>query len=397
MPIFVAIPVMGWVARNLGVEAFGIFTLALVVVGTSSILDMGVSKAVVREIAENITDKIYICKVMSVALTLLFIISLLVLLIGWVFSDQIIGFLNASEVDEYDLRRSLILVLASIPFTILSILLLAYLEGVQEFLLLNKLKILSGFFVAIFPLLGISFEENIVGAVGGVFLGRLIGFLFILFFVKKEVELYINLDNKVIKRLLSFGAWLTISNIISVLMQYGDRFIIARILGAANVSSYSAPSEIVSKLTLFPMAIVKVAFPKMVQDKNDNLFYKKTYFVLFCCGLSMLIGGWVLGEFFLKIWLGSAFEEISVDIIFLLLIGLFFNTLAQAPYMRLQAIGRADSTAYVHILEIVPYFIALYFLIQSQGVLGVAMAWVGRMVVDYIILTIVCKSIVRGN
>lgn len=51
IPAIFAIPALGFIARSLGTELFGVFTLALAIVGYASIFDAGLTRAVTREIA----------------------------------------------------------------------------------------------------------------------------------------------------------------------------------------------------------------------------------------------------------------------------------------------------------------------------------------------------------
>nr|WP_308437819.1 oligosaccharide flippase family protein [Acinetobacter seifertii] len=51
IPTLIAIPTLGILARQLGVEKFGLFTLAFAIVGYASIFDGGITRAVIREIA----------------------------------------------------------------------------------------------------------------------------------------------------------------------------------------------------------------------------------------------------------------------------------------------------------------------------------------------------------
>lgn len=51
VPTLVAIPALGYLARSLGAERFGIFTLAMALVGYAGIFDAGMTRAVIREIA----------------------------------------------------------------------------------------------------------------------------------------------------------------------------------------------------------------------------------------------------------------------------------------------------------------------------------------------------------
>lgn len=51
VPAVITIPALGILGRVLGAETFGIFTLALAIVGYASIFDVGLSRAVIREVS----------------------------------------------------------------------------------------------------------------------------------------------------------------------------------------------------------------------------------------------------------------------------------------------------------------------------------------------------------
>ena len=51
VPAIITIPALGLLGRVLGAEMFGIFTLALAIVGYASIFDVGLTRAVIREIS----------------------------------------------------------------------------------------------------------------------------------------------------------------------------------------------------------------------------------------------------------------------------------------------------------------------------------------------------------
>ncbi|HFK3157043.1 TPA: oligosaccharide flippase family protein, partial [Citrobacter sedlakii] len=51
IPAIITVPALGILGRVLGAETFGIFTLAMAIVGYASIFDVGLSRAVIREIA----------------------------------------------------------------------------------------------------------------------------------------------------------------------------------------------------------------------------------------------------------------------------------------------------------------------------------------------------------
>ena len=97
IPTLVAIPSLGILARTLGTESFGLFTLAFAVVGYASIFDAGLTRAVIREISifrEDLQERknIISTATITVAILGLFAAILIFLSVG-----KIAGFLNVSN------------------------------------------------------------------------------------------------------------------------------------------------------------------------------------------------------------------------------------------------------------------------------------------------------------
>ena len=72
-------------------------------------------------------------------------------------------------------------------------------------------------------------------------------------------------------RLLRFGGWLTLSNIVSPLLTYLDRFLVGGMLSAAAITYYVTPYEIAGRVLVVPAALAGVLFPAM-----SRLFAEKT-------------------------------------------------------------------------------------------------------------------------
>jgi O-antigen/teichoic acid export membrane protein len=60
--------------------------------------------------------------------------------------------------------------------------------------------------------------------------------------------------------------------------------------------------------------------------------------------------------------------------------------MAQIPHAYIQASGDARSTALIHVFESALYIPALLILIQMHGILGAAIAWMLRALLDLILL-----------
>jgi len=89
--------------------------------------------------------------------------------------------------------------------------------------------------------------------------------------------------------------------------------------------------------------------------------------------------------------LGHSLGEGADGYLMPLLIGTFFNGLAQFPYLKLAAIGHSRYVSVLHTIEIVPYMFLLIFLSINYGVNGAAIAWATRCGVDFISLVLLEK------
>ena len=83
-------------------------------------------------------------------------------------------------------------------------------------------------------------------------------------------------------------------------------------------------------------------------------------------------------------WLQFAFHSsLALQV---LSCGIYVNSLAVIPYTALQAGGRADITAKLHIAELLPHLAVLIVSIHLWGINGAAFAWCLRVVVDTALL-----------
>jgi O-antigen/teichoic acid export membrane protein len=69
-----------------------------------------------------------------------------------------------------------------------------------------------------------------------------------------------------------------------------------------------------------------------------------------------------------------------------LLCGIWLNGLANIPYVMLQAQGRPDVVAKIHLAEIGPYVALLWYSLHQFGLEGAAFAYSTRVAVDAILL-----------
>ena len=284
-----------------------------------------------------------------------------------------------------------------IPPLLLSVAWFSYLEGRQKFGELNVYKTLTGVVIALVPVLAILIRPSFYGAVIGLLVARLFCAVAAYWSCKKYLSGGLVLfDAPVLRDLLRFGGWVTVSNLISPLMVYTDRFVLSNLLGANKVAYYTAPSDAVARLGIVPGALAKVIFPMMSggQDiRGGNV--RRIYWGLLLVVALMVVPLALLAGPVLDLWLGAEYREYSTNILRVLLIGFAFNAIAQIPYARLQAAGYSRATALIHMAEVLPYFALLFVLISQLGLLGAAIAWSIRVTVDYVALEMTAYRLMK--
>ncbi|EKU3684549.1 TPA: flippase [Citrobacter freundii] len=397
IPTLIAVPALGYLARVIGVEAFGIFTLAFAIVGYASIFDAGLSRAVIREISiyrDDLQEQYKIIATSGIVVLFMGCTAAILLLLS---VPHLNSFLKVSVDMRDEVRQSFILLAFIIPIYLLNQIWLAWLEGHEKFININIQRSISNSAIAGLPALCCIFQPTLKSAIIGLIFGRLISFIITCFICRKIIiSSGINFSRKTFIRLIKFGGWLTISNIISPMMVYFDRFVVSNLLGAGKVAFYTVPSEGIGRLLNIPAALARALFPKLsyAQSAEERIkLEKQSILLMSIICVPVVIICLFFSKQLMSLWMGEEFGIHSAHILQVLIVGFYFNALAQIPYSLIQAAGKAKFTAFIHLSEIIPYLIILYVLTLHYGLLGTAIAWTGRVALDALLLKIVSNKL----
>jgi O-antigen/teichoic acid export membrane protein len=198
-----------------------------------------------------------------------------------------------------------------------------------------------------------------------------------------ELRRRLAFDPAYARPLLRVGGWMTVSNIVGPFLVYLDRFLIATIIGAAAVAYYVTPFEIVTRLLMLPWAFAGVLFPLIAStfapnpERSARLFSRGmrlvflSLFPFVLCAIAFAHEG-------LSLWVGEPFAAQSDVVLRWLAIGVFMNGVVQVPFATIQAAGRADLTARIHLIELPLYVPTLWWMAHRWGIDGAAVAWMLR-------------------
>ncbi|SJZ99958.1 Na+-driven multidrug efflux pump [Oceanospirillum multiglobuliferum] len=389
----------------IGVEMFGILSIAWMVVGYFGILDMGLGRALTQRLAYNLgMDRTqYIKPLVNTAILILLLLGGLGSIIVHYFSEDLIySILNISEQYKSEVLKGTFWIIITIPIVIISTALFGVLEGQQYFgwtaIVRTPLNLLMFFS----PLFIIQWSSKLDHILLSLFLVRLFGLLSLITIVFNTLRPYPKgvYEKTELLALLHYGSWITISNIISPIMVYFDRFYIAAALSASIVAFYTTPLDFLTKMLLLPSALVGVMFTSFSNEwsskrKSAIDKYRKSILAIFLSMLPTSIIIFLYADTGLSIWLGAEFANQSYMYAQILIIGIFFNSMAMVPHALIQGAGRSDITAKFHLLELPIFILSLWFFIEHYGLMGAAIAWAIRTFIDSVLLFIYAERLIR--
>lgn len=405
----VAIP---FLMQYLGQERLGVLSLIWVIVGYFSFLDMGLGRAVTVAVAScrsdpssGRADELHIVGTASVLLlavgfAMVFFMGLGVLGLGTPVR------LSSPEFAQ-EVKLAVLWMLPSLPLLLLSSVLRGALEGTGEFWALNLLRIPTGVMLVAGPCLAALYSPHLMWACISILLVRLVHLGALVGLVARKMALrslpFVRALLRAsqlawLRRLLAFGGWVTISNIVGPVIVYVDRFVIGVVVAASAIAFYAVPFDVVSRLPILVAALCSVLLPELARlsrgiprepansDVMRSLVRRSSRLSAVVVAALVLVAC-LLTPWALRVWLGPAFEAQSTLITQILLLAFGVNAVAQIPFTALQASGRVRSVALLHIVELLPYCASLYVAVSWLGIEGAAWASLLRSVIDYLVLS----------
>ncbi len=401
--------IMPIVIRYLGVQRFGIFSLSWVVLGYFTLFDLGLSRATTKFVAEaigreereRISDFLWPTVIFQSLLGLMgaiFLILITPFLVERILNIPL-GFISEA-------KSIFQLVAFSIPVVMLSSSFRGLLEAEQRFDLINAVNMPLGIATFILPLLGVFLGFSLWGIALQLLLIKVTSLLAWLFICGRRFHIFrhrVIFKRETITRLFSFGGWITVSALIIPVFVSSERFFIGMLSTLENVTYYTAPYEITTRLWVIPGGLSGVLFPafSLLQGKNayehmNTIFRRSTkYFIIFI-GLGVVIMAFFAQDI-LRIWLGGDFAQRSTLVFQVLLISLLVSSLANIPYSLIYGVGRPDIMAKLNIIELLAFLPFVFFMVKIWGIKGAAIACIVRTSLDMIIFFLVACKLNRIN
>ena len=407
IPIIVAIYCIPILIKELGDAKFGMLTLIWAFVGYFSFFDFGIGRALTQQLAVVLAEKDFL-KVPSLIGTSLYLMMILgltgaLLIIAIIYSLSNHDFFLKNE---SDFLWSFVIMAAALPLIILSAGFRGVLEAINEFAIINWIRLPLGIFTFLAPLIVLSLGYSDLRWIClSLVFARFIACIANGYFAIKRCPYgneKLKFDQSWIKKILFNGGWITVSNLVSPAMGYLDRFIIAATVSAAAVAYYVTPQEIVLKIGVIPGALTAVIFPAFAANfissikESQKLFLNSTLLIFYVV-LPVSVFFSIFSYEFLKIWISEDFSKNAYVLFSVFSLGILINSMAHIPFTAIQASGNSKLTAIIHLIEFPVFIFLMYFMIERYGILGASICWIMRILFDTFLMYFFGCSVLKIN
>jgi O-antigen/teichoic acid export membrane protein len=294
-----------YTARYLGVEGFGVLSLALSITGIFAVFtDFGLSALTTREVSRNNSlAKKYIGNIIIIKILLAILTFVLVILVVY-----ILGY-------PQNVKTVVYLITLSIIFGSLTGIFNSIFQAFQKMeyisfnIILNAILMITGILIVIHYGLGII----ALSAVYFVSSGLILILTFIIYswkFFLPKLDLDINFWKPTLKEAFFFG----LSSIFVVIYFYIDSVMLSIMVGNSAVGFYNAASKLIFVLLFIPGVFVTSIFPIMSQhfESSKNLLkieYEKSVKYLFVIAVFIFVYGFIFADKIILIIYGTAYAS----------------------------------------------------------------------------------------
>jgi O-antigen/teichoic acid export membrane protein len=376
------------------------------VIGYLSLFDIGLGRALTIEIARDHgeSSRRHLSNSAWTLIALLFGLGCLGGVLIASNASPLVDFLRISPSLRDEAVGCLWLVAATLPLVTVSSGMRGILEGFRAFKVVSVLRAVHGTITFALPLVLLPMSRTLTSLMAGLVAGRLITCLISLALcVHRLPPQRSNRGEGIVPavRTLKLGGWITISNLVSPVLVSAYRFIIGALTSTSAVALYATPFEFATKLLILPGAFSGVLLPRFAGRHRNSSSVSQLYnsATLVLAGLLLVATGSLalLAHPTLSFWLGASLADQTYRVLQILCIGIFLNGVANIPFTLLQASGRPDLTAKLHLVELPFYLVMATILIARFGLEGAASAWVVRVAVDLVALIFLSRRLLRTS
>ena len=392
LPLLLALALTPVLVQQMGIERWGLFTLALALVGVFGVFDLGVGAALTRALATRIGagEKAGAAELAGAAITALALVSGIVAVAAFAAVPFLVErLLNTPPALQAEAVAAFRVLCLAAPLVVVNAALWGALAAHQRFREANLVTIPVATMYYLGPVLVLAVWTSLVGVVLALVACRLANTLSYLWLARRDLPGLRPAMPRwtVVGPLLRIGGWMSASGMLTQALLYADRFLVGALLTLSAVAFYATPLDLVMRMWILPVAVAQALLPAMA---SAYATHARTTAGLLRRG-ALLVSAAVLpacvllvaaGPEILRLWLGAEFAAGGGRVLQILSVGIFFSCAAFAPGALLDAIGRPDANAKWQLAQAALFLPLSALGLVWFGIEGAAAAWAARCAAD---------------
>jgi O-antigen/teichoic acid export membrane protein len=382
----------------IGIERYGVLALCWVFLSYSSFMDLGLGLAVARNVAksrdgedESASEALWTALWLSLAIGL---VAAAAVYVGGAFYFGSMAKVAPTFRDE--VAAAVPLMAAMVPAVMLSGVLGGALQGRERFLAFNVAGVLTNTLLAVLPLiLAYFWSPTLPVILAGALVARLTPLPFLFQVCRRAVPLKgVGRPSAAAARsLLGFGGWISLTTISIVVLNTADKLAIGGTLGAAAVSIFTIPYNLMSRVYIVPHSLGPVLFARFAyleKQDRDKLVLQGLQAIA-AIVTPLLIGAVMLVDPFFTIWIGREITVAALPVAYMVAIGFWFYCISYPAQSLLQGSGRPDLVAKVMAAQVLPFIGATLLALSLFGLPGAAFVFTLRSIYEAAALLLLAR------
>jgi len=392
LPLILALALTPVLVHQMGIERWGLFTLALALVGVFGVFDLGVGAALTRALAARSVshDERDSAGIAGAAITALALLSGGVAAVAFALMPLLVErVLNTPPALQAEAVAAFRLLCLAAPLVVVNAALWGALAAHQRFREANLVTIPVSIMYYAGPALVLLVWQSLVGVILALLACRLANTISYWWLARRDLPGLKPARPRwaVLGPLLRMGGWMSASGILTQALLYADRFLIGAFLTLSAVAFYATPLDLVMRMWILPVAVAQALLPAMASAYATHAhatagLLRRGALMTLAVVLPACLLLVATGPELLRLWLGAEFAAGGGRVLQILAVGIFFSCAAFAPGALLDAIGRPDVNAKWQLAQAALFLPLSALLLLRFGIEGAAAAWAVRCAAD---------------
>ena len=386
----------------LGSEAYGLIGLFAVVQALVTILDMGMSPVLNREMARSAHDREarqHIRDMLRSVEAICFGFAAVIILIGWLSSDYVAqGWLNAEQLPRGEVAHALALMSLVAALRLCEGIYRGSLFGLEQqiwynltYSVISTIRYLGSLAVLVCfsPTIGAFFLWQV-----GVSLATILILAMRVHLTLPQAPVKARLSWTAVAGVRKFAGGLIGISFLTMFFLQLDKLLLSRLVSLAELGYYTLAATAANAMFMVVVPVTQAIFPQLVklsagnnESRQASLYHNTTQLVVvITASACALIYVFASGIVFM--WSGNLdLMRYTAPLLSILVLGSFINCLSYLPSQLQIAHGWTSLLLKINVTVVVLFIPAMVLIIPIYGVVGAAWGWVTVNVIYFLLLS----------